>query len=578
LFQGFFALGGKPVKNFSFSPIGKTAVDPALKSFNGSSLRPLQRRAQIFQALGNILLAISTDVLLNKNKPQNQRRQAQKLVNTLIYLGPTFIKIGQTLSTRVDLLPPPYFEALAQLQDRVPSFPTATAIKIIESSLNRPLGEMYREFELKPIAAASLGQVHRARLHSGEMVVVKVQRPGLAAIFRLDFEILQQIVNFCESRFPWTKTYGLTAIYQDFFNLLQQEIDYVKEGQNADRFRHNFRGQRNIVVPKIYWRFTSSQVLTMSYLPGIKIDRRAELIAQGFNPKKINQIGICCYLQQLMIDGFFQGDPHPGNMAITADGQLAVYDFGMMSELPGDARTQMVDTFLAVLRKDLDSVLAGLQKIGLLVEVDDMRPVRRVLGFLLERFTERPVDLQEFEQIRTEVAAMYTQQPFRLPPEMTAILKALSTLDGIARTLDPAYNLLQSAQPFVRRVAIAERSTILQQARQQIVQLVRNSWREGNRMAISPVNYQVSNSALSEQPDVILAVGQQASFKLERRRIVLLRGRLALLGGGLLFLTGILLLPTWAYIFFGVGAIAISVGTAYHLKFLILEKLDKILP
>jgi predicted unusual protein kinase regulating ubiquinone biosynthesis (AarF/ABC1/UbiB family) len=450
------------------------------------------------------------------------------------------------------------------------------AIKIIESNLERPLGEMYREFELQPIAAASLGQVHRARLHSGEMVVVKVQRPGLAGIFRLDFEILQQIVNFCESRFPWTKSYGLTAIYQDFFNLLLQEIDYVKEGQNADRFRHNFRGQRQIIVPTIYWRFTASQVLTMSYLPGIKIDRRAELIAQGFNPKKINQIGICCYLQQLMIDGFFQGDPHPGNMAITPDGQLAVYDFGMMSELPGNARTQMVDTFLAVLRKDLDGVIDGLQKIGLLVEVTDMRPVRRVLAFLLERFTERPVDLQEFEQIRTEVAAMYSQQPFRLPPEMTAILKALSTLDGIARTLDPAYNLLQSAQPFVRRVAIAERGTIMQRAGQQLVQLVKNSW-SGNHQPARSDFYELEVPA---QSDAILAVQKQASFKLQRRRTVLLRGRLTLLISGILVVIGAILAQwvAWAYIFWGVGTIVAIVGIAYHIKFLVLKKLDQILP
>jgi predicted unusual protein kinase regulating ubiquinone biosynthesis (AarF/ABC1/UbiB family) len=564
----------------SFTKLRKKSIDQMSKSFQPTAkkLHPLQRRAQIVHALGNILLAISTDLLLNKNKPKNQRRQAQKLVNTLIGLGPTFIKIGQTLSTRVDLLPAPYVEALAQLQDRVPPFPTSIAIKIIENSLDRPLGAMYREFEPTPIAAASLGQVHRARLHSGEMVVIKVQRPGLEAIFRLDFEILQQIVNFCESRFPWTKSYGLTAIYQDFFNLLLQEIDYVKEGQNADRFRHNFRGQWNIVVPKIYWRFTASRVLTMSYLPGIKIDRRAELIAQGFNPKKINQIGICCYLQQLMIDGFFQGDPHPGNMAITPDGQLAVYDFGMMSELPSNAKAQMVDTFLAVLRKDLEGVIGGLQKIGLLVEVTDMRPVRRVLAFLLERFTERPVDLQEFEQIRSEVAAMYSQQPFRLPPEMTAILKALSTLDGIARTLDPAYNLLQSAQPFVRRVAISERGTIMQRASQQIVQLVKNSW--SGKPQPTPTTYQIHAPELPASPEIILAAQQQASFKLQRQRTALLRGRFTLLISGMLVLIALLLanLVAWSAIFWGGGTIAAIVGVAYHIKFLVLKKLDQFMP
>jgi predicted unusual protein kinase regulating ubiquinone biosynthesis (AarF/ABC1/UbiB family) len=555
--------------------VRRTSNDPKNRP---RRIKPLQRRAQILHALGNVLLAISADFLLNKNKPRQQQRQARKLTNTLIRLGPTFIKIGQTLSTRVDLLPAPYVEALAQLQDRVPSFPSSMAIDIIEQQLGQSLGAVYCEFETKPIAAASLGQVHRARLHSGEMVVVKVQRPGLAEIFRLDFEILQQIVNFCDQRFPWTKTYGLTAIYQDFFNLLFQEIDYVREGQNADRFRHNFRNQKDVIVPKIYWRFTANKVLTMSYLPGIKIDRRAELEAQGFDPKKINQIGICCYLQQLMIDGFFQGDPHPGNMAITADGRLAVYDFGMMSELPGNARTQMVDTFLAVLRKDLDAVLAGLESIGLLVEVADMRPVRRVIGFLLERFTERPVDLQEFEQIRAEVGAMYSQQPFRLPPEMTAILKALSTLDGIARTLDPAYNLLQSAQPFVRRVAIAERGTILRRAGQQLVQLVRGSF--GQREQVSrPVNLIEYPEPLS---DLKLPDPNSASLKLTRRRITVFKSMVTALGGAVLIISGALFWPViavgWSYLCFGLGAVGIMVSLGYMVKFLILRKLDKLLP
>jgi predicted unusual protein kinase regulating ubiquinone biosynthesis (AarF/ABC1/UbiB family) len=543
-------------------------------------IKPFQRRAQILHALGNVLLAISADFLLNKNKPQQQQRQARKLTATLIRLGPTFIKIGQTLSTRVDLLPPPYVEALAQLQDRVPSFPTSIAISIIEQQLGQSLGTMYCEFEPKPIAAASLGQVHRARLHSGEMVVVKVQRPGLAEIFRLDFEILQQIVNFCDQRFPWTKTYGLTAIYQDFFNLLFQEIDYVREGQNADRFRHNFRSQRDVVVPKIYWRFTATKVLTMSYLPGIKIDRKAELEAQGFDPKRINQIGICCYLQQLMIDGFFQGDPHPGNMAITPDGQLAVYDFGMMSELPGNARTQMVETFLAVLRKDLDGVLAGLESIGLLVEVADMRPVRRVIGFLLDRFTERPVDLQEFELIRAEVGAMYSQQPFRLPPEMTAILKALSTLDGIARTLDPAYNLVQSAQPFVRRVAIAERGTIIRRAGQQLMKFVSGSL---GRRDSQQLSNQTSIMEYSDPLDVVnLPDPNSAYLKRRKRQITVAKSIVfALLGAALIF-SGVVFWPViavgWSYLFFASGALGGMVSLGYLVKFLVLRKLDKLLP
>lgn len=525
---------------------------------------PLQRQAKILRALGKILLNLSTDFLLGNDRLPHQRRQAQKLVNTLIGLGPTFIKMGQTISTRVDLLPPAYVEALAQLQDRVPPFATNLAIEIIETELGRPLGEIYREFEARPIAAASLGQVHRARLHDGTMVVVKVQRPGLEELFKLDFQILQQILNFCEKRFPWTSDYGLTAIYRDFFNLLFQEIDYRREGQNADRFRHNFRRQKKIVSPLIYWRFTTSKVLTMSYLPGIKIDQRQDLLAAGFDPRQINQIGICCYLQQLMIDGFFQGDPHPGNMAVTATGQLAVYDFGMMTELPMNVKERSIDTFLAIVRRDTEAVVVNLQELGLLVEVEDMQPVRQVIGFLLERFTERPVNLQEFEEIRSVVASMYAQQPFRLPPEMTAILKALSTLDGIARTLDPQYNLILAARPFIQRIAITERRTLIRKVGQQALELLR---RRGHPQPRSiPIQSVPIQSMERQKPKVLLRL------RLLARGVILTgAGFLALAVGSLL---GSLLSPAWLYGCFGVAVFSVGFGCFCLIRFFLLEKID----
>jgi predicted unusual protein kinase regulating ubiquinone biosynthesis (AarF/ABC1/UbiB family) len=238
----------------------------------------------------------------------------------------------------------------------------------------------------------------------------------------------------------------------------------------------------------------------------------------------------------------------------------------------------MVDTFLAVLRKDLDAVLAGLESIGLLVEVADMRPVRRVISFLLERFTERPVDLQEFELIRAEVGAMYSQQPFRLPPEMTAILKALSTLDGIARTLDPAYNLLQSAQPFVRRVAIAERGTIMRRAGQQLVQLVRGSFGRQNNQ---PTSSQIGIVEYSE-PSVSLPDPYSAYLKRRKRQITAAKSLGSALLGAALIMSGVVFWPViavgWSYLFFASGALGGVVSLGYLIKFLILRKLDKLLP
>ena len=418
------------------------------------------RQFEIFTAAIGLGLSLVRDWLFPNKNERYHRRQAQKLVRTAIGLGPTFIKIGQSLSTRVDFFPPTYTEALSQLQDRVPAFGVETAIEIIETELGS-LTTLFAEFDPIPIAAASLGQVHRAKLPTGTDVVIKVQRPGLRRLFELDFQVIEKLLWWSDRILPKKRSAELRAINQEFFTLLFQEIEYTKEGQNADRFRANFKESKLVTAPEIYWKYTTDKVLTMSYLPGIKIDDRITLEACGFDPKKINQLGICCYLKQLLVDGFFQADPHPGNMAIMADGRLVVYDFGMMAELKHISTDRMIETFWAVMKKDEVAVTDNLIELGLIERVEDMRPIRRVIEFMLERFTDRPVDVKEFDKVKSEITTLFVQQPFQLSPEMSFILKALSTLDGIARTLDPEYNLVVAAQPFIRSIAISERGNII---------------------------------------------------------------------------------------------------------------------
>jgi predicted unusual protein kinase regulating ubiquinone biosynthesis (AarF/ABC1/UbiB family) len=421
----------------------------------------LARQFDIFAAAIALGLSLLRNFLFPTTNERYHRRQAQRLVTTAIGLGPTFIKIGQSLSTRVDFFPPIYTAALSQLQDRVPAFGVDTAVEIIETELGTALETLFAEFDPIPLAAASLGQVHKAKLRTGTAVVIKVQRPGLQRLFELDFRIIEKLLWWVDLLFPKKRAIELRAIHQEFFTLLFQEIDYTKEGHNADRFRSNFKANKLVVAPEIYWKYTTQKVLTMSYLPGIKIDDRATLEACGFNPKKINQLGICCYLKQLLVDGFFQADPHPGNMAIMADGRLVVYDFGMMAELKHISTDRMIETFWAVMKKDGGAVTHNLIELGLIERVEDMRPIRRAIDFLLERFTDRPVDIKEFEKIKSEMTSLFIQQPFQMSPEMSFILKALSTLDGIARTLDPNYNLMVAAQPFIRSVVVAERRNII---------------------------------------------------------------------------------------------------------------------
>jgi predicted unusual protein kinase regulating ubiquinone biosynthesis (AarF/ABC1/UbiB family) len=438
------------------------------------------RQFDIYAAAISLGFALLRDFLLPTTNERYHRRQAQKLVNTAIGLGPTFIKIGQSLSTRVDFFPPIYTAALSQLQDRVPAFDADDAIAIIETELGTELEVLFDRFDPIPLAAASLGQVHKAKLRTGADVVIKVQRPGLQRLFELDFQVIEKLLWWVDRLLPKKRSVELRAIHQEFFTLLFQEIDYTKEGRNADRFRTNFQANNLVVAPEIHWQHTTSKVLTMSYLPGIKIDDRATLEACGFDPKKINQLGICCYLKQLLVDGFFQADPHPGNMAIMADGKLVVYDFGMMAELKHISTDRMIETFWAVMKKDETAVTNNLIALGLVEPVEDMRPIKRVIEFLLERFTDRPVDVKEFEQIKSEITTLFVQQPFQMSPEMSFILKALSTLDGIARTLDPEYNLVVAAQPFIRSIAIAERGNIITKFGKQAVSYLKHKLTQPN--------------------------------------------------------------------------------------------------
>jgi predicted unusual protein kinase regulating ubiquinone biosynthesis (AarF/ABC1/UbiB family) len=294
----------------------------ALITWRRVKYSPLKRQMVISTLALKLLFYVGWDKLVGNNSSKQRHLRAKWLVKTLVKLGPTFIKIGQALSTRPDLLPLEYVQELGQLQDRVPPFSSERAIAIVESEFGKSVYALYREFNSTPLASASLGQVHKAILHTGEEVVVKVQRPELERLFNLDFEVLHQLVRLAERFLPGTRKYKLETIYREFFQILYQEIDYIQEGKNADRFRENFQTYPRVSVPLVYWQYTTKKVLTMEYLPGIKIDDRQTLEARKINTDEVIKLGICCYLKQLLQDGFFQSDPHPGNMAVRDSGNI----------------------------------------------------------------------------------------------------------------------------------------------------------------------------------------------------------------------------------------------------------------
>jgi predicted unusual protein kinase regulating ubiquinone biosynthesis (AarF/ABC1/UbiB family) len=459
------------------NPIAPTTL-PTLLKWQRSQASPLIRQVEVFQAAFTFLFFLWWDNLRQNFSPRTHQKRSKWLVRTILDLGPTFIKVGQSLSTRIDLLPLEYVIALSELTDRVPAFPVQEAIAVIEAELGKSIYTIYRDFDPKPLAAASLGQVHRARLHSGEEVVVKIQRPGLKQLFDLDSLAVAKLIKVLQRFWQAARRYDLEGIYDEFFTVLYQEIDYQHEGKNADRFRQNFAEHPRIVVPKVYWDYSSTKVLTLEYVPGIKVDQKEALRDAGIDPKQINQLGICCYLKQFLQDGFFHADPHPGNLAVTIQGNLVFYDYGMMAEVPAMSRDQMVKSFFAILRKDTNVVVDTLLEMGLIAKVGDMTPVKRIMKFVLDKFTEKPVDIRAFEEMRSEIVTLFESQPFRLPAKMTYVLKSISTLDGIARILDPEYNLTAAAQPFVRSIATQGGGNLLASLANQAKDLFRDRFNQ----------------------------------------------------------------------------------------------------
>ena len=381
-----------------------------------------------------------------------RRIQAEWIRENFLELGPTFIKVGQLFSTRADLFPIEYVEELSKLQDRVPAFSFEQVREIIEKDFGKPLETLFLSFDPTPIAAASLGQVHKAQLKSGEEIVVKIQRPGLPQLFTIDLGILKQITRYFQRHPKWGKGRDWLGIYEECSRILWLETDYLSEGRNADTFRRNFRSANWVKVPKVYWRFTSPSVLTLEYMPGIKISNYEALEVAGLERKVLAKLGAKAYLQQLLNDGFFHADPHPGNLAVSADGALIFYDFGMMGEIKANVKEKLMEMLFGITEKNADRVIAALVDLEALKIGDDPGPVRRSIQFMLDNFMDKPFEEQSINQISEDLFEIAYDQPFRFPATFTFVMRAFSTLEGVGKGLDPEFSFMQVAQPFALEV------------------------------------------------------------------------------------------------------------------------------
>ena len=404
-----------------------------------------------------------------------RKQQAIWIRNTLLDLGPTFIKVGQLFSTRADIFPTEYVEELAKLQDKVPAFSYEQVETIVEKELDRKIPQLFENFEPVPLAAASLGQVHKATLHTGEAVVVKVQRPGLKKLFEIDLQILKGIAYYFQRHPEWGRGRDWLGIYEECCRILWEEIDYLKEGRNADTFRRNFRDEDWVKVPRVYWRYASTKVLTLEYVPGIKISQYAALEAAGLDRQVLANLGAKAYLQQLLNNGFFHADPHPGNIAVSPEGALIFYDFGMMGQIKSNVREGLMETLFGIAQKDAERVVNSLVNLGALAPTEDMGPVRRSVQYMLDNFMDKPFEAQSVAAISDDLYEIAYNQPFRFPATFTFVMRAFSTLEGVGKGLDPEFNFMEVAKPYAMQLMSntndSHRSTFLNELSRQAVQV-----------------------------------------------------------------------------------------------------------
>lgn len=397
-------------------------------------------------------------------KQARLEKQAVWLRQSLIDLGPTFIKIGQALGTRADLLPLEYVKELATLQDQVPAFPTAEAFARIEEELGRPLHEAYPEIDNEPIAAASLGQVYRARLATGEEVAVKVQRPNLEATISIDIAILFRLVKLTNRFFPRAnENADWEGMLREFHTTIHEEMDYIKEGRNADRFRYNFRTWRAVRVPKIYWSHTNTRVLTLEFVRGTKVVDLEGLRANGISPVKVNRLLIRTYLKQLLEDGFFHADPHPGNLLVMDSGHLAFFDFGMVGRISQKLQTQMIDAFFHVIARDVHGLGQDIINLNFLKPGVDPETVRPVVESLFTHYLNLRLGEVNFKELTYDLAEVIYEYPFRLPANFTYVMRALMTLEGIGVVTDPGFSFFETAKPFAREFMLRREGKALRQ-------------------------------------------------------------------------------------------------------------------
>ncbi|KAH9698503.1 protein ACTIVITY OF BC1 COMPLEX KINASE 3 [Citrus sinensis] len=432
--------------------VNASVYSPELLARNYGS-RPVQllrRTLQILVALGSFSLKLLIDQR-NGVLDQNKRKRAAELRRIFTRLGPTFVKLGQGLSTRPDICPPEYLEELSELQDALPTFPDAEAFSCIERELGLTLDSIFSSISPSPIAAASLGQVYKAQLkYSGQIVAVKVQRPGIEEAIGLDFYLIRG-VGFLINKYVDIITTDVVALIDEFASRVYQELNYVQEGQNARRFKKLYADKEDVLVPDIFWDYTSGKVLTMEWVEGVKLNEQVAIESQGLKVLDLVNTGIQCSLRQLLEYGYFHADPHPGNLLATPEGKLAFLDFGMMSETPEEARFAIIGHVVHMVNRDYEAMARDYYALDFLSPDVDVSPIVPALRNFFDDALNSSVSELNFKTIVDGLGAVLYQYPFNV-------------LEGLALYADPNFKVLAASYPYFAKRLLTDPNPYLRDA------------------------------------------------------------------------------------------------------------------
>ena len=386
---------------------------------------------------------------------------AERMRMAVEELGPTFIKLGQILSTRGDLLPAEFIRELEKLQDTVPPTDFALIQAEVEKELKSPIDQVFPTFDPVPVASASLGQVHIATLPGGEEVAVKVLRPGVDKLIETDLDILLELAALAEKRTEWGEYYGVRSLAQEFADTLRAEQNYEQEGHNIDRYREIFAGEEHVHIPEVYWETTTRRVLTMERIQGIKITDVDALDAAGLDRETIASRNIAILLQAVLQEGFFHADPHAGNFMVLPNEVIAMMDFGIMGHLDHAQRLGLVQFFVGLFSGDTERVVDAMAELGIAARAADKRKLVRDLDRLRLRYYGLELEKIRARSFIEDLMGVAFSYRLKMPSDLVLVFKTIAMLEGISLQLDPDMNVFQEVEPYVRDALLELQSPVV---------------------------------------------------------------------------------------------------------------------